>query len=61
MVAVTSRFCIVKTNNEHALSKAHRANDEPSGCLCLAWGSGRAEELAIWLHRYNRHRPHGGL
>jgi len=21
----------------------------------------RAEELAIWLHRYNWHRPHGGI
>ena len=21
----------------------------------------RAEELPIWLHRYNWHRPHGGL
>ncbi len=20
-----------------------------------------AEELAIWLHRYNWHRPHGGI
>src|SRR5207253_2618991 len=21
----------------------------------------RAEELAFWLHRYNSHRPHGGI
>jgi transposase InsO family protein len=32
----------------------------PAGRI-LTHSDGRTAELPVWLHRYNWHRPHGGL
>ena len=54
---------------------AHNKQKPPSPLnRCLKWGDegrsktaknwrgpARAAELPIWLHRYNWHRPHGGI